>query len=134
QQVRQTANHPFPSGTDNTSIFCLIGCCSRSSPDPFGQCQFTPHDVPFGEWRFHYNRAPMGLNASSDKRCHRSDVAIKGLPGVLKLVDDILVQAPTPDIFELAIPISVGFIDYRNSHKNSLKNIPSIRFPNAKSH
>ena len=40
----------------------------------------------------------MGLSCSSDEWCRRSDEALAGLPGVLKLVDDILVQAPTKEI------------------------------------
>jgi hypothetical protein len=47
--------------------------------------------------RYQFLRAPMGLSASSDEWCNRSDAAIHGLPGVLKLVDDILVQASSED-------------------------------------
>ena len=36
----------------------------------------------------------MGLSASSDEWCFRSDQVLAGLTGVLKLVDDIIVQAP----------------------------------------
>ena len=46
--------------------------------------------VPAG--RFRYLRACMGLSASSDEWCRRSDEAIQGIPNVLKLVDDILVH------------------------------------------
>ena len=42
--------------------------------------------------------APMGLSCSSDEFCRRSDEVMVGLPGCRKLVDDILVQAPTIDI------------------------------------
>ena len=44
--------------------------------------------------RFRFLRAPMGLSCSSDEFCCRSDQVIEGLPGIRKLVDDILVQAP----------------------------------------
>ncbi len=37
----------------------------------------------------------MSLNPSGDRWCRKSDEAIAGLPGVLKLVDDILVHAPS---------------------------------------
>ena len=37
----------------------------------------------------------MGLSYSSDEFCHRSDEVVRNLPGVRKLVDDILIQAPT---------------------------------------
>ena len=39
----------------------------------------------------------MGLSASSDEFCYRSDQIVQGLPGILKLVDDILVFAATED-------------------------------------
>ena len=42
--------------------------------------------------RFRFCRAPMGLSASSDEWCARSDEALKGIPGCLKLVDDVLVS------------------------------------------
>ena len=45
--------------------------------------------------RFRYLCAPMGLSASSDEWCSRSDEAIQGVPGTQKIVDDILVAAPT---------------------------------------
>ena len=37
----------------------------------------------------------MGLNASSNEWCSRSDVVIEGLPWTRKIVDDILVWAET---------------------------------------
>ena len=44
--------------------------------------------------RYRYTRAPMGLSSSSDEFCARTDRALEGLEGVLKLVDDILIFAP----------------------------------------
>ena len=46
---------------------------------------------------FEFLRAPQGLNASGDEFCRRSDDAIRGLEGTLKLVDDILVFASTKE-------------------------------------
>ena len=37
-----------------------------------------------------YLRAPMGLTSSGDIFCARTDEALAGIPGVHKLVDDIL--------------------------------------------
>ncbi len=54
--------------------------------------ELTTFILPSG--RYCYTRAPMGLNASSDEWCARSDMAVAGLTGTVKLVDDILVQAP----------------------------------------
>ena len=42
----------------------------------------------------------MGLSALSDEWCCRSDRAIEGLSGLLKIVDHIIVTARTPDILE----------------------------------
>ena len=39
----------------------------------------------------------MGLNASSDEWCSRSDVVIESLPWTRKMVDDILVWAETEE-------------------------------------
>ncbi|XP_059088730.1 uncharacterized protein LOC131884853 [Tigriopus californicus] len=44
--------------------------------------------------RYRYLGAPMGLNTSSDEFCCRTDKAVEGLPWLLKIVDDMLVQAP----------------------------------------
>ena len=54
--------------------------------------------LPSGRYR--YTRAPMGLNASSDEWCYRSDAALQGLEGTIKLVDDILVQAPNKKVLK----------------------------------
>ena len=46
------------------------------------------------EWgTFEFCRAPMGLNCSGDEFCKRSDKALNGLEGVMKLIDDILIYA-----------------------------------------
>ena len=36
--------------------------------------------------------APRGLISSGDEFCARSDIALANIPGVFKLVDDILVH------------------------------------------
>ena len=43
--------------------------------------------------KFRYLRAPMGLNASSDKWCCKSDIIVEGLPWAKKLVDDTIIWA-----------------------------------------
>ena len=45
--------------------------------------------------RYRYLRAPMGLSASSDEWCKRSDELIIGLIWAAKIVDDILIWAAT---------------------------------------
>ena len=54
------------------------------------------------EWgTYIYLRAPMGLSASSDEFNRRSDDALAGQEGYLKLVDDLLVYAETEEqLFE----------------------------------
>ena len=49
--------------------------------------------LPSGRYR--YLRVPQGLNASSDEWCRRSDTVLDGLPWAKKIVDDILVWAPS---------------------------------------
>ena len=53
--------------------------------------KLTTFLLPQGKFR--YTRASMGLNASSDEWCSRSDIVIEGLPWTRKIVDDILVWA-----------------------------------------
>ena len=46
------------------------------------------------EWvSFRYKCALMGLVSSGDEFCARTDRALADIPGVYKLVDDILVHA-----------------------------------------
>ena len=50
--------------------------------------------------RYRYLRAPMGLSASSDEWCKRSDELILGLEWAKKIVDDILIWASNyPELF-----------------------------------
>ena len=49
--------------------------------------------LPSGRYR--YLRILQGLNASPDKWCRRSDTVIDGLPWAKKIVDNILVWAPS---------------------------------------
>ena len=48
--------------------------------------ELTTFLLPSG--RYMYRRAPMGLNASSDEWCRRSDAAFAGHPDTMKIVDD----------------------------------------------
>ena len=57
--------------------------------------QLTSFLLPDGVYRF--KRAPMGLCSSGDEFCTRTDEALAGLAGVVKLVDDILIQAATQE-------------------------------------
>lgn len=58
--------------------------------------------------RFQYLVAPMGLNSSSDEFNIRTDAAVHGLPWLLKIVDDMLIQAPTRDLLFSRLRIVLG--------------------------
>ena len=91
--------HPFPSTKEILSSL-------ESGSTWFAKCDALAgyHQIPLDEessklttfllpsGRYRYLRAPMGLNASSDEWCRRSDAVIEGLPHVNKLVDDILIS------------------------------------------
>ena len=55
--------------------------------------KLTTFLLPSGRYR--YLRLPMGLSSSSDEWCMHTDRAIEGLPWACKIVDDILVWAPS---------------------------------------
>ena len=93
--------HTFPStqeilaGIDPKSkVFAKLDATQGYHQVPLDKesSKLTTFLLPAG--RFRFLRAPMGLSASSDEFCRRSDKVVDGLPGVRKLVDDILIQAP----------------------------------------
>ena len=93
--------HPFPSCVDvinnipsDSKVFAKLDAVSGYFQIPLDEesSKLTTFLLPSGRYRF--KRAPMGLNASSDEFCRRSDQAIEGLPYLLKIVDDILIFAP----------------------------------------
>ena len=90
--------HPFPLPD---IVFQSVGKDSRwfAKLDAFlhgyYQILLAPKCQKLTQGRFYYKVAPMGLNPSSDWWCRKSDEAVASLSGVLKLVDDILVHAPS---------------------------------------
>jgi transposase InsO family protein len=91
--------HPFPSSIDiiqkvspTSKYFAKLDAVHGYFQIPLDEesSYLTTFLLPTGRYR--YLRAPMGLNASGDEFCMRSDHAIEGLKGVSKLVDDILVE------------------------------------------
>jgi hypothetical protein len=94
--------HPFPSSADilqginpESKWFAKLDAVHGYFQIPLDEesSLLTTFLLPSGRYR--YTRAPMGLNASGDEFCMRSDMAIQGLPGISKLVDDILVEGRT---------------------------------------
>ena len=103
--------HTFPStqeilsGIDPYSkVFAKLDATQGYHQVPLDEdsSKLTTFLLPSG--RFSFLQAPMGLSCSSNEFCRRSDKIIEGLPGVRKLVDDILVQAP--DIKSLQVRIN----------------------------
>lgn len=98
--------HPFPSAAelvkriDSTSkFFAKIDAVHGYFQIPLSERSslMTTFLLPSGRYR--YTSAPMGLCSSSDEFCRRSDEAVAGLgEWCLKIVDDILVQAPTEEL------------------------------------
>ena len=103
--------HTFPSTQEILSgidpdykVFAKLDATQGYHQVPLDEdsSKLTTFLLPSG--RFRFLRAPMGLSCSSDEFCRRSDKVIEGLPGIRKLVDDILVQAP--DLNTLRVRIS----------------------------
>ena len=90
--------HPFPCVSDiiksipaSAKYFAKLDCKHgyfQMALDPEAQ-KLTTFLLPSG--RYQYKRAGMGLSASSDEWCRRSDVIIQGLPFAMKIVDDTLI-------------------------------------------
>ena len=96
--------HNFPSSQDivnniegGSKFFAKLDAVQGYHQIPLDEpsSNLTTFLLPSGRYR--YKRAPMGLNASSDEWCRRSDEVIRGMKGVLKIVDDIIVFAPTKE-------------------------------------
>jgi hypothetical protein len=94
--------HPFPATLDilqninpNSKWFAKLDAIHGYFQIPLDteSSYLTTFLLPSGRYR--YTRAPMGLNASGDEFCMRTDMALQGLTGVSKLVDDILVEGAT---------------------------------------
>ena len=93
--------HPFPTPKTirqnldaGSKVFCTMDATHGYFQIPLTEesSKLTTFLVPQG--RFRYACAPMGCTASSDEWCRRSDLAISGIKGVQKCVDDILISAP----------------------------------------
>ena len=99
--------HTFPSSSDIVSgldpqaqFFAKLDAtqCYHQVPLDYDSSKLTTFLLAHG--RFRLLRAPMGLSCSSDEFCRRSDEVIRDLPGVRKLVDDILIQAPSLEVLK----------------------------------
>jgi len=94
--------HPFPSAADimksikPTSKWFLKADATQGYHqvmlDEESQ-KLTAFILPFG--CYYFKRTPMGLSPSGDEFCSRTDIAINEVTDSAKIVDDILLQAPT---------------------------------------
>ena len=97
--------HVFPSTSEiiagidpKSKYFCKLDALSGYHQVPLDEesAELTTFLLPSG--RFKHLVVPMGLSASLDVFCRMSDDIVANLPGVRKLVDDILISAPTVDV------------------------------------
>ena len=91
--------HPFLPGNEilknintTSTVFCKLDCIKGYNQIPLDEESKKLTTFLLLSGRYRYLRAPMGLSSSSDEWCKRSDKALAGIPGVQKLVDDILVE------------------------------------------
>ena len=96
--------HPFVAGTDlvknldpTSRVFCKLDAVLGYYQIPLDEESKKLFTFLLASGRYRYLRAPMGCSASSDEWCKRSDAALSGIPGVHKLVDDILIEAKDYD-------------------------------------
>lgn len=96
--------HPFPTPSEiassipsDSKIFVTLDAKKGYWQIPL---DVEPRDLTtfitsFGRDR--YCRAPMGLDPSGDEYCLCPDQALRGLKGVRKIVDDIIIFAPNAE-------------------------------------
>ena len=105
--------HPFPSVSDIVQSIPASSTCFAKLDATYGYFQMPLSDeasrlttflLPSGRYR--YLRAPMGLSSSSDEWCRHSDRVVEGFSWCKKIVDDILIWAPTPG--DVSVPWSGG--------------------------
>ena len=96
--------HPFVAGTDliknldsKSRVFCKLDAVLGYYQIPLDDDSKKLTTFLLASGRYRYLRAPMGCSASSDEWCKRSDEALSGIPGVHKLVDDILIEGTDYD-------------------------------------
>ena len=91
-------SHPFPALKDivaripkGAKCFAVFDAANGYWQIPLEE-ESREYTTFMTEWgHFRYLRAPMGLVSSGDEFCARTDRPLAGVPGVHKLVDDILV-------------------------------------------
>ena len=92
--------HPFPAVRDilqaiptNAKIFARLDAVHGYFQLALDEESLQLTTFLLSQGRFRYTRAPMGLNASSDEWCAKSDAMIEGCPWARKIVDDTIIWA-----------------------------------------
>ena len=120
--------HPFISAADilkgvdpRMKYFATLDAKSGYFQLPLDpRCKhLTTFLTPIG--RFCFLRTPMGLNASSDHWCKISDQVVDGIENLYKLVDDILLAAPTMEALFEKIEEVLERCKEANMHLNKKK-------------
>ena len=109
-KLNKKAMHPFPSATEimqsipeDAKFFAKLDAVHGYFQLALDEesSYLTTFLIPSG--RYHYFRAPMGLSSSSGEWCGYSDYVIEGCEFAKKIVDDILIWAPSLDKLEQRI-------------------------------
>ena len=104
------AAHPFPTTQDIVAgldplatVYAKVDALSSYFQVPLSKeaSYLMTFLLPSGMYQ--YLRAPMGLASSSDEFCHRSDAIFSGIPGIRKLVNDILVEGRDLEDLEIKL-------------------------------
>lgn len=101
KQIRPTLHHiPTPADIVSTIPVTSRYFCTLDATSGYWQMDLdkdsrhlTTFITPWG--RFRFLRSPMGFKSTGDSYSLRGDMALAGLTGVCKVVDDILVYADT---------------------------------------
>jgi hypothetical protein len=105
--------HPFPSPRDvvrniktDSKWFCKLDALQGYYQIPLDKksSYLTTFLLPSG--RYQFLRAPMGMKNSSDVFCHRTDNIFAAVPDLLKIVDNVLLQAATEE--ELLVKLLIA--------------------------
>jgi hypothetical protein len=96
--------HPFPSPRDvvrniktDSKWFCKLDALQGYYQIPLDEksSYLTTFLLPSGTYWF--LRALMGMKNLRDVFCHRTDDIFAAVPDLLKIVDDVLLKAPTEE-------------------------------------
>ena len=96
--------HPFTPGPEllktiphTAKFFAKVDFLKGFYQIPLSPCRQHATAFICERGTFVYLRAPMGLNASGDEFCRRSDDALAGLTGTIKLINDVLIFGDTEE-------------------------------------